>query len=448
MADRPAARGGGVLIAALVVDALGNGLFMPLSLIFFLRLTDIPLGSLGVLMSVATALTLPLPLATGALADRIGALPLVVTAQLLQAAGYLGYSMVHGPVGVFVAIGLVAFGVRIFWSAIFTAVADYADAGASDMSTDSWFALAGMARTAGLGAGGLATGLIAAGESPTVYRGIAWAAAGCFAAAAGAIALFVRAPRSVPAGRGHRAAPAAPTDTDRPADPGRLADPADVRRAAGFRTLLADRPFLALTGLNTVFAMTSMMIDLALPTFVLTGLRGPSWVTPAVLVGNTVAVSLLAAPVVKRLAPYRRSRILLAAAALWAGWCLVFALLRPGALWVLLPALVGGTALFTLAEVMHAPVSQALAAALSPLSARGRYLAVFQYSFTLAGIVAPAFFTSLFGLHRALPWVVLGAFNGLAALGMLLLERVLPGSALREAPRGGALVAEGRPAHG
>ncbi|RKN45675.1 MFS transporter [Streptomyces hoynatensis] len=419
MADRPAARGGGVLIGALVVDAIGNGLFMPLSLIFFVRLTDVSLSSLGVLMSVATALTLPLPLVTGALADRIGALPLVVAAQGLQAAGYFGYGTVHGPVGVFLSVSLVAFGVRIFWSAIFTAVADYADGSASAMSTDSWFALANMARTAGLGVGGLATGLVAAGESDAAYRAVAWAATGCFAAAGAAIALWVRAPRS------------------RREDGG---------RSAGYGTMLADRAFLALTGLNTVFAMTSMMLALALPTFVLTGLKGPSWVTPAVLVGNTVAVSLLAAPVVKRLAPYRRSRILLAAAVLWAGWCLVWALLRPGAPGVVIPALIGATALFTLAEVMHAPVSQALVTALSPLAARGRYLAVFQYSFTLAGIVAPAFFTSLFGLHRALPWAVLGAVNCLAALGMLLLERVLPEAALREAPRRGDPVASGFPA--
>jgi len=35
-------RGGGVLVAALAVASLGNGLFLPLSLVFFLALTDVP----------------------------------------------------------------------------------------------------------------------------------------------------------------------------------------------------------------------------------------------------------------------------------------------------------------------------------------------------------------------------------------------------------------------
>ena len=35
------ARGGSVLIGALIVDSLGNGLFLPLSLVFFLKLTTV-----------------------------------------------------------------------------------------------------------------------------------------------------------------------------------------------------------------------------------------------------------------------------------------------------------------------------------------------------------------------------------------------------------------------
>jgi hypothetical protein len=56
-----------------------------------------------------------------------------------------------------------------------------------------------------------------------------------------------------------------------------------------------------------------------------------------------------------------------------------------------IPVLLAGTALFTAAELTHAPIAMALATALSPPAARGRYLASFQYSFTVAGLVAPAF---------------------------------------------------------
>ncbi|HWR48215.1 MAG TPA: MFS transporter, partial [Pseudonocardiaceae bacterium] len=203
------------------------------------------------------------------------------------------------------------------------------------------------------------------------YRAIACGATGCFAAAAVAITVFVRAPR-------------------------RQQDVGHGR--VGYGTMLRDRPFLALTGINTVFAMTSLMPAFALPTFVRAGLDGPAWLTSAILVSNTVLVSVLAAPVVKRLAPYRRTRVIMAAAALWAVWCFLFSGLVPGQLTWVVPVLIGATAPFTLAEIMHGPVSMALATAISPIEIRGRYLAAFRYSFTAAGIVAPTSFTTLFDI--------------------------------------------------
>jgi Na+/melibiose symporter-like transporter len=406
-------RGGIVLIGALVIDSVGNGLFLSLSLVFFTQLTDVPLGLLGVLISVANAITLPIPVWVGVLVDKFGALPLVIGAQVMQALGYLAYSWVTEPVGIFLAMSLVAVGVRFFWSSIFTAVADYADGSSSTMGKNSWFAWANMVRTAGLGLGGLVTGALIADGRDAAYRAIACGAAGCFAAAATAITVFVRAPRhQQDVGHGR----------------------------AGYGTMLRDRTFLALTGINTVFAMTSMMLAFALPTFVRTGLDGPAWLTSAILVGNTVLVSVLAAPVVKRLAPYRRTRVIMAAAALWAVWCFLFSGLVPGQLAWVIPVLIGATLPFTLAEVMHAPVSMALATAIAPTEIRGRYLAAFQYSFTAAGIVAPTFFTTLFGIHRALPWAVLGAVNCLGIIAMRLLERSLPASALHEVAEHGHVV--------
>ncbi|WP_042408358.1 MFS transporter [Streptacidiphilus carbonis] len=406
-------RGGAVLMGALVVDSIGNGLFLPLPLVFFGQLTHVSLGLLGVLISVANAVTLPVPVWAGALADRFGALPLVVGAQLLQGVGYVGYDLVHGPVGILVTSGLVAIGVRFFWSSVFTAVADFADASPSTRSKDTWFAWTNTTRTAGLSAGGVVAGIAIARGSDAGYRAVALGSAAAYLLAAVAIAVFVRAPRQAhPRGES----------------------------GAGYRGMLRDRTFLGFTAVNTAFAMTSMMLALGLPVFVLTGLHGPRFLAPAILVANTGLVALLAAPVVGRLTPFRRSRVVMAAAGLWAAWCFLYATLVPGRPAVLVPVLVGGAALFVAAEVIHAPVSMALATALSPAPARGRYLAVFQYSFTFASLLGPAFFTTLFALGRAVPWIVLGAVNLLAALSMRLLERTMPDPAQRagsgQQPRG------------
>ncbi|MCX4388395.1 MFS transporter [Micromonospora peucetia] len=398
-------RGGAILVAALTVDSVGNGLFLPLSLVYFLRLTDVPLALLGVLLSAATVLTLPVPLWAGALADRVGALPVVVAAQLLQAAGYLAYAWVRSPVGVFAAAALVAVGVRFFWSAVFTAVADYADGSPGGWTRDTWYAISNGARTAGLAVGGLTTGVVVADGRAGTYRAVAYVAAACFALAAVLIAACVRIP------------PAAV----RPADKGR----------GGYATLVRDRPFLALIGLNTVFALSSMMLGLALPTVMLTDLRGPAWLTSGILAGNAFLVALLSAPVGTRLPRHRRTRTIALAAALWTAWGIAMAALGPGRLGVVAALLVTATLLFTVAELVHAPASAALAAAAAPVAARGRYLAAFQYSFVIASMVAPAFFGTLYEVDTAAPWLALALLNAVGVAGILRLERVLPPNALR-----------------
>ena len=399
------ARGGSVLIGALIVDSLGNGLFLPLSMVFFLKLTTVSLAILGVLASAATVVTLPVPVWTGTLADRFGALPLVVAAQLMQAVGYLAFSWVKTPTGIFAASALVAVGVRVFWSSIFTLISDYADARPGQRSKDSWYALANTARTAGLAVGGLAAGAVVADGKVAAYLGIAYSASVSFTAAAALIAFFVRAPRV----RGN--------------------DSQDGGQ--GYRTMLTDRPFLGLIAVNTVFAMSSMMLPLALPAFVLRGLHAPGWLTASVLAGNAILISVLGAPVTKLVRHYRRTRILTGSAVLWASWSLLFALLIPGhPAWVI-PLLVGATLLYTVADVMHAPASAALAAAAAPDQVRGRYLAVFQYSWTFASIAGPVFFTSLFGVGRAAPWIVLGILDCASIVAIVALERRLPAKALR-----------------
>ncbi len=398
-------RGGTVLIGALAVDSLGNGLFLPLSLVYFVELTDVSLALVGVLLTVANAVTLPIPIWVGTLADRFGALPLVVGAQLLQAVGFLAYAWVTGPVGIFVSSALVAVGVRIFWSAVFTAIADHVDGSTTTLSRDTWYALANGARTAGLAAGGLVTGIVVADGRESTYRAVAYAAAACFTAAAVLITVFVR------TGARHEHPPL---------------------ERSGYATLVRDRPFLGLIALNSVYALSSMMLGLALPTVVLLGIDGPAWLTSVLLAGNAVLIAVLSAPVVARLSGFRRTRSIIVAAALWTAWCVTLAVLVPGQPAWVLPVLIGGTLLFTAAELVHAPVSMALAAAAAPPAARGRYLATFQYSFTVSSIIAPAFFATLFELEMSAPWIALGLLNAASVVGVLLLERRLPAAALRD----------------
>jgi Na+/melibiose symporter-like transporter len=309
------------------------------------------------------------------------------------------------PVGIFLSSSLVALGVRFFWSTVFTAIADFADGSTSSMSKDVWFAWASMARTAGFSIGSLITAAAISFANEAAYKALTVGAAVSFLVAGMVIGFRVRAPR-----RAH--------DTGE-----------DGAAAGGYRGMLRDGPFLSYTGINAIFATTMTMLALGLPIFMADGLQGPSWLAPTLLAANTIALSLLTAPVAKRLAPYRRTRVLMAAAMLWTLWAFLFALLPPGRGLGVILALIAATALFTCAELIHAPVSMAPATAMSPTASRGRYLASFQYSFLVANMLGPALFTVLFNVFSWLPWLLLGVSNLLMLLAMRLLERAIPESA-------------------
>jgi MFS family permease len=397
-------RGRPVLMGALVVDSIGSGLFIPLALIYFVELTEVSQITVGVILSAAGVLAFPLPAWAGYLADRFGALPLIIGSHCLQAVGFVGYGLADHPGTIFLTVLLTTAGVRIFWSTIFTAVADFADGSSSTMTKDLWFAWVNTFRLSGFGTGMLLSGIAVSVGGDLAYLTISSSTAACYLVSAVALALFVRMPR-------------------------RVAGSAEA--AVGYRTMLRDRQFLGFTAVNVLFAMSSRMLALGLPSMVLYDLHGPGWLTSTVLVGNIVLLAALSAPVTKLLQRFRRTRVIIFAGGLWTAWSFAFASIAPGSsVWLLMLLVGGATLLFTVAEVMYGPSSMALVNAIAPTAARGRYLAAFQYSFVASGIICPLFFTTLFAVRPELPWMVLGLVNLCALTGMYFFELSVRKSAL------------------
>ncbi|GAB2919517.1 MFS transporter [Streptomyces mayteni] len=383
---------------ALAVDAVGTGLYLPLSMVYFLTVTDLSEAGVGLLLTAATACSLLLPLLVGRIVDRVGPRPLVIAGQLTQAAGFLLYLEVSGPVSLLLAALVESVGLRINWSSVFALISAQAEGEARD----EWFARAGMIRAAGTGAGTVLTGVLLALASQDAYRGMVLANVISFVLAAATVALFVRAGRR-PAGE----------PDDQPAD--------------GVRRLLRDRPYLALIGVNVLFNICTVFLAVAVPVYVIRGLQAPGWAVGVFLTITTVAVATGTATVSRRVRR-RTSRggAMALGGVLWAAWCAAAALavlLPPG------PLLVGYLALAMLlwgaAEMTHGPAANALSADVAPERTRGTYLAAFQYSFAAADMVTPALFGVLYGVHRVLPWAVVGCLALTASLAIRPLERRL-----------------------
>ncbi|GAB2720338.1 MFS transporter [Kitasatospora kifunensis] len=387
----PRTRGAGPLLAAALVDSLGSGLFLPYAVLYFLDTTRVPLAAIGLALSAAAALALPCSALFGPLVDGLGARRSVALANAAQAAGFLGY-LVAGSWWQIVAFGvLVNAGQNLFWTAngvLVTLVCAPDD-------RVRWFSLLRVVRNLGTGVGALLASLLAAGTGSLAGRGVVAANAGSFLLAAAVLARWH--PRS--------ATPADPPST--PADP---ASTARERQRVGYREVLADRRFAALNAATLLFALCLLGLPLILAVYVTRTLGQPAWVAGLLLAANTALIVALQAPVTEALRHHRSARQLQAVAGLFAA---SFALLWAAAAaqagstgWVAL-CLVAGMSCYTMAEIISSPVLTDLVAVLAPTGLRGRYFALSQLHWSLAGVLAPSLFSWLLNAGTACLWGVL-----------------------------------------
>ena len=60
-------------VTAIAIDAVGSGVFMPISMLYFLVATDLTLVQVGAAISLASLIALPTGPLIGSVVDRIGA---------------------------------------------------------------------------------------------------------------------------------------------------------------------------------------------------------------------------------------------------------------------------------------------------------------------------------------------------------------------------------------
>jgi MFS family permease len=391
------------LLVALGVDNFGSGLFLPLALVYSTRVVGLSLATAGTVILLGTLTGLAAPPVAGRLLDRIGPHPVVIAAQLVQALGAITYLLADGATAVLAAAMLLAAGQQLFYSSLTSLIADVAGDGPRDRP----FALAEMVRGGSFGFGALAVGGILAWVGPAGYRVAVTADAATFVACAIMLALLVRIPRQ------------------------RAGTRTAVRQQAGPPPrLLADRPFLALIVVTGMITLAVDFFLVGMPVYILVQLRAQAWLPGAILALLTTLASVGGAAVLHATRRLSRIAAMQAAAALYVSWCAVSlaAVLMPRG-WRAAD-LLAATALLALAGMMFSPRALALAEASAPPAARGRYLAAFQYAFTLAGVVAPAT-VALYSVAVWLPWLLVAVTASMAILGLRLLAGHLPASALR-----------------
>ncbi|MEV0792922.1 MFS transporter [Kribbella sp. NPDC050459] len=389
----PNVRGRVPLLAGLAIDSFGGGCAGPLLLLFINKVAGIPLGTAGVMLTVATLFSIAAPAAVGVVIDRVGPRNLVVAAQFAQGLAFTGFFFGRSMWLLFLCALVTTTGQRVFWSAIFSLLDDVADKG----ERDKWFGLGGMMQAGGLALGALVAGWLLAigGDAPFL-----------FAMALNAVTFYVAGLLLLRLHPSHHAR----ADQD--------SGPAPQLRK--------DKTFLALIAANTLLALCTMMLGVGVPVYVTEALAVPKWLVGVLIAATAVVLATGQTLVVRHTERRRRTNVMVVAGITYAAWALLMALQVhiPGG-WVV-PVLVLATACYAFADVLHAATNNALSAAVSPVVGRGKYLSYWQYSFTFSSVLAPAFFAQLFEVQHELPWVVLAALALVASLTFYVLARVAP----------------------
>jgi MFS family permease len=383
-------------VTAIAVDAVGSGVFMPVSMLYFLVATPLSLVQIGAAISIASAVSIPAGPVVGGIVDRVGAQRVLQVANVMQGLGFAAYLFVDSFTGVLLATVLVSIGRTSFWGSFGATVAAISRPGEREL----WFGFLGALRNVGFALGGLVSGLAITIGTETAYAAIVVANAVSYGLA---YVLLRAVPNTV--------VPHAPGDED---------------SREGWGVVLRDHRYSLLVLTQTSFSMSMMALNFAMPIYATQTLGLPGWVAGALFTINTVMVGFGQGLLVRSLTGAVRNRVLLVANLAF-GVSYVVLLGATEASLVLATVLVlGGSAVYTLGEMLGGPVLAALAAEAAPDHLRGRYLAWNQVAWTVTGAAAPVTFAALLSQGAAVTWVSLMALSVVGGLLTVWLGRVLP----------------------
>ncbi|GES33550.1 MFS transporter [Streptomyces angustmyceticus] len=410
----PDLTGNGRFVAANVIDSLASGLVMAFMVVYFTGTTDLSLVSVGTSLTLGYALALPAPALAGWLLDRIGPRRVVAVGNLVSAVGFVSL-LLAGSAWQIVATQLVVqTGASLYWTSGSALVALVAQ----EHDRTRWFAFIRALRNVGIGFGGAVAALAVAVADVNGLRALVALNAAGYLAAAWLITSWRPVRESAP-------------DTSAP---GAKAPP-----RAGYLMVLRDGAYMRLVAANVSFVLASMVLSILLGLYATDSLRVGAWVAGVLITLNTALVATTQTVASRWIERRRTTRVIALAAVVNAVAFTVFAVLGVLPSWAVAVGLPAAVIVYTLAEILGSPPMGELSVALAPAHARGRYLGVFQLSWTLGGVIAPAALTTLLSWGPAWPWLFLAAVSVLSVPLVLSLEsRVRRGTDHASPPAGSA----------
>ncbi|WP_030245577.1 MFS transporter [Streptomyces sp. NRRL S-350] len=408
-----------------LVNTVGNGLSLSVSVLFFTRVLGLSAAQLGLGMTAAGLCGVAASVPAGRAADRWGARRVLVALVSVQAVGTAGYALVHSYPA-FVALACLVSAVDRGSAAVRNAL--YAEVLPAEGRV-AGRAYLRVVTNVGICLGTALGAVALQWDTRPVYLTAILADAASFVVVAVLFHRLADLLRPV-AGRSSVAEPsvAEPTmaepsvaESSRGSGVPDPSDPSGKGRRQGRRRnpALRDGPFLAVTVLNAVLCLQFAVLEVGVPLWIVQETDAPRITVAGTLVVNTLLVITLQVRATRgteeRAVAARacgRAGLALAAS------CLVISLAHglPAALAAVV--VLGGVALQSLGEVIGQAGGWALSYDLAGERDHGAYQGVYNAGTAAAMMAGPALVSTLVIGYGVAGWVALGALLAAAGLTM------------------------------
>ncbi|MDX3000304.1 MFS transporter [Kribbella solani] len=381
------------LLLIAVISRIGSGLAASLTVLYVTQFAGLHLRTVGITLTIATAIAVSASIWIGHLSDRLGArdmyigmfaLQAIATGALVQVRSVPAYAIVV------LALAVADLGARSSQGAVIHAVVPSADRLAVRATVR-------VAANLGFAVGAALGSLVLTVGTPQAFRaGLLTTAALIFCTGL----LIFRLPRV----------------------------PAATSGASASWAVLRDRPFVLFMGLNGVLNIHNTMLTVALPLWIATRTNAPHWMVSVILVVNAATVVLCqlrltrgtdALPGAARAA--RRSGLLLALS------CLILATTSATSTPVTITLLILAALAHVTGEILESASGWSTSYALAPPGLIGQYQGAHAMGRGTGNLLGPTLFTAI-----ALPlgptgWLLTATlFTAAGLLTPVILRRAQP----------------------
>ncbi|ADD45646.1 MFS transporter [Stackebrandtia nassauensis] len=365
------------LALAQLANAIGDGVFIVTSALYFSRIVGLPAGQIGLGLTVGWGLGALAGVPLGHLADRRGPRGVAAALAVATAASVAGLLLVRDFVPFLVVVCFYTCSQCGLLAARQALLAGLVDATERTKVRAYLQSTVNAGLAIGAGFGGLALYF----DTEAAYLTVLGLDAAGFAVSALVLSRLPKLP---------------------PAPPRASGEP--------MLAVLRDRPYAVLTFLNGVLLLYMPLLSLVVPLWIVAHTAAPRWLVAATLVLNTASVMLFQVRVARGVTgPDSASRYVRLAGLIMAASCAAFALSTLGkSPWLAALVLLVAAGLQVWGEMTQASGMWEISFALAPSDKHGQYQGFFGSSTTMARMLGPVALTMLIVDWGWPGWLVLG----------------------------------------